>query len=121
MELARHQRESAKLWNSEMAVKREKRVEQVALPDVAGLTGARWFAGKGRAVAGIEHVGEVALEGAVGASIALIEVMYADGENERYALALRDGRECGGDDPLWAALAGCAGVEAVPGRSRFLA
>ena len=38
-----------------MAVKREKRLEQVALPDVAGLTGARWFAGKGRAVAGIEH------------------------------------------------------------------
>jgi UDP:flavonoid glycosyltransferase YjiC (YdhE family) len=39
----------------------------------------------------------------------LIEVMYGDGE--RYALALRDGRECSADDPVCAALAGCAGVE----------
>jgi maltokinase len=104
-----------------MAVKRDKRVEDIPLPDVAGMTGARWFAGKGRAVAGIEHVGEVALEGAVGASIALIEVMYGDGGSERYTLALRDGRECDGDDPVWAALAGCAGVEVAPGSSRFLA
>lgn len=104
-----------------MAVKREKKVNQVAFPDIAFLTCARWFAGKGRAVAGIEQVGEVALEGARGASIALIDVMYGDGEGERYALALRDGRECSGDDPVWAALAGCAGVEATPGRSRFLA
>ena len=119
--LARHQRESAKLWNPEMAVKRDKRVEPVALPDVVVLTGARWFAGKGRAVAGIESVGGIAPDGARGASIVLVDVTYESGESERYALALRDGLECGGDDPLWAVLAGCAGVEAVPGRSRFLA
>jgi maltokinase len=104
-----------------MAVKREKRTEQVPLPDVATLAAARWFAGKGRAVAGIEHVGGIAPDGARGASLVLVDVAYDSGESERYALALRDGRECGGDDPLWAALAGCAGVEAVPSRSRFLA
>lgn len=104
-----------------MAVKRDKRVEQPVLPDVAALTGARWFAGKDRAVAGIELVDEIALDGVAGASVALIDVVYDDGGSERYTLALRDGRECAGDDPLWAALAGCAGVEAVPGRSRFLA
>ena len=104
-----------------MAVKREKRTELVALPDVATVAAARWFAGKGRAVAGIEHVGGIAPDAARGASLVLVDVAYDSGESERYALALRDGRECGGDDPLWAALAGCAGVEAVPGRSRFLA
>jgi len=104
-----------------MAVKREKRAEQVALPDVATLATARWFAGKGRAVAGIEHMGAIAPDAARGASLVLVDVTYDSGESERYALALRDGRECGGNDPLWAALAGCAGVEAVPDRSRFLA
>ena len=104
-----------------MAVKREKRTERVALPEVATLAAARWFAGKGRAVAGIEHVGGIAPDAARGASLVLVDVAYEDGGSERYALALRDGRECGGDDPLWAALAGWAGVEAVPSRSRFLA
>ena len=104
-----------------MAVKREKRVEGVALRDIATLTGARWFAGKGRAVVGLEHVGGIAPEGADGASIAFLDVVYDSGDRERYALALRDGRECDGDDPLWAALARRAGVEAAPQRSHFLA
>ncbi len=104
-----------------MAVKREKRTEHDTLPDVAALNGARWFAGKGRTVAGIERVGEVVLEGAAGASITLIDVVYDEGESERYALALRDGRECDGDDPVWAALAGRGGADAASGKSRFLA
>jgi maltokinase len=104
-----------------MAVKREKRVEHVALPDIAALTGARWFAGKGRAVVGLEHVGGIAPEGADGASIVLVDVAYANGDRERYALPLRDGHECDGTDPLWAALAGRAGVDAPPQSSRFLA
>jgi glucosamine--fructose-6-phosphate aminotransferase (isomerizing) len=102
-----------------MAVKREKRIEPV-LPDVAALTGARWFAGKGRRVARLEHVGSLSPEGAEGASIAFLEVVYESADRERYALALREGRECSADDPLWAALARHAGVGAVPGRSRFL-
>jgi len=104
-----------------MAVKPDKSSEHVALPDIAALTGARWFAGKDRTVVGIERVLEVALEGAAGASVALVDLVYDGGESERYALALRDGRECDGDDHVWAALAGRAGVDATPGRSRFLA
>lgn len=104
-----------------MAVKPDKSAKQVALPDIAALTGARWFAGKGRTVAGVERVGEVALDGAAGASIELIDVLYDEGESERYALAVRDGRECGGNDPVWAALAVRGGADAASGRSRFLA
>ena len=104
-----------------MPVKRDKRVGHAVVPDVAALTGTRWFAGKGRTIVEIEQADELALEAATGASIVLIDVIYDDGGSERYALALRDGRECDGDDPVWAALAGRAGVDAVPGRSRFLA
>ena len=104
-----------------MAVKREKRTETVAVPDIAALTGARWFAGKGRAVAGVEPIDEIVPEGARGASIVLVDIEDDTGQRERYALALRDGRECGGDDPLWAALARSAGVEGPPTASGFLA
>jgi len=104
-----------------MAVKRDKQVEQIVLPDVAALTGARWFAGKGRAVLGLEHVGGITPEGADDAAIVLVDVAYENGDRERYALPLRDGHECDGDDPLWAALARRAGVDATPRRSRFLA
>jgi maltokinase len=47
--------------------------------------------------------------------------VYDSGDRERYALALRDGRECSGDDPLWVALVLSVGVEAAPLTSRFLA
>jgi len=104
-----------------MAVKREKSLDHGALPDIAALTGARWFAGKGRDVSGIGQVDEIALDGAAGAWVALIDVAYEDGGSERYTLALRDGQECGGNDPVWATLARRAGVDAKPGRSRFLA
>ncbi|MGH3065844.1 MAG: maltokinase N-terminal cap-like domain-containing protein [Gaiellaceae bacterium] len=104
-----------------MAVKRDKREPRIMLPDVASLTSARWFAGKGRTVAGIEPVGEIVPEAAQGASIVLVDVAYVGGEGERYALALRDGRDCAGDDPLWAALARLAGVDAPPAATRFLA
>lgn len=104
-----------------MAVKRERRVGRVVLPDVAAVTSARWFAGKGRGVAGVEPVEEIVLDGAQGASIVLVDVAHTTGERERYALALREGRECGGDDPVWSALARSAGVGAVPAATRFLA
>lgn len=104
-----------------MAVKRDNRVEQIVLPDVAALTGARWFAGKGRDVARLEHVGGITPDGAAGAAIALLDVVYDEGDRERYALALRDGHECAGDDPLWGALVRSVGVAAAPGASRFLA
>ena len=104
-----------------MAVKREKSAEHVELPDVAAFADARWFAGKGRAVSGLEAVGGFAPDGADGASVAFVDVEYESGERERYALALREGHECAGDDSLWAALARAAGADVAPGKSRFLA
>ena len=104
-----------------MAVKRDKRVDHVVLPDTAALTSARWFAGKGRDIARLEHVGGLAPEGAAGASIEFLDVVYDSGDRERYALALRDGQECAGDDPLWVALGRAVSVEAAPVTSRFLA
>ena len=84
------------------------------------LVEARWFAGKGRTVADVHAVSRLEPAGANGATVELVDVTYADGGTERYALALRDGRECAGDDPLWPALARAAGVAAVGG-GRFLA
>jgi maltokinase len=84
------------------------------------LVAARWFAGKERTVADVHAVSRLEPAGANGATVELVDVMYADGGTERYALALRDGRECAGDDPLWPALARAAGVAAVGG-GRFLA
>jgi len=104
-----------------MPVKRDKRVEQIVVPDLAALTGARWFAGKDREVARLEHVGGITPDGAAGAAIAFLNVVYDDGDHERYTLALRDGHECAGDDPLWGALVRSAGVAAAPVTSRFLA
>jgi len=104
-----------------MAVKRDKRVEHIVLPDVATVTGARWFAGKGRDVARLEHGGGIRPEGAAGAAIAFLDVVYDGGDRERYALALRDGHECSGEDPLWAALGRSVGVAPAPLTSRFLA
>jgi len=104
-----------------MAVKREKSAEHVELPGVAAFADARWFAGKGRTVSGLEAVGGFAPDRADGASVAFVDVAYESGERERYALALREGRECAGDDPLWAALARAAGADVAPDRSRFLA
>ena len=81
---------------------------------------ARWFAGKGREVAEIRASARLEPDGSRGAAVELVDVRYADGGQERYALALRDGRECSGDDPLWPALARAAGIG--PARAgRFLA
>jgi predicted trehalose synthase len=93
----------------------------VKLPTIAELVDARWFAGKGRAVAGVEEVGRLAPEGAGGAAVVFVDVAYEDGGVERYALALRDGRQCAEDDRLWTALALDAGADVTRGRSRFLA
>ncbi|HEU5263119.1 MAG TPA: hypothetical protein VFU34_00675, partial [Gaiellaceae bacterium] len=93
----------------------------VKLPTIAELVDARWFAGKGRAITGAEQDGRLAPEGGEGAAVVFLVVTYEDGGAERYALPLRNGHECGGDDPLWTALARLAGVEAASARSRFLA
>ena len=84
------------------------------------LVGARWFAGKERTVVDVRTVSRLAPPDADGAAVELVDVAYADGGAERYALPLRDGRECDGDDPLWPALARAAGVAAAGG-GRFLA
>lgn len=84
------------------------------------VSGARWFAGKDRTVDSVTMADRIEPEGAAGAAVHLVEVVYADGGRERYALALRDGVEATGDDPLWAALARSAGVD-TGGGSRFLA
>ena len=84
------------------------------------LVEARWFAGKERTVTDVHAVSRLEPPGAEGAAVDLVDVAYADGGTERYALALRDGRECAGDDPLWPALARAAGVAAAGG-GRFLA
>ena len=73
---------------------------------------ARWFAGKGRALTRVDPVGTIAVPGALGAAVELVEVAYADGGREQYALPLRNGSECEGHDPLWPALARAAGVAA---------
>jgi maltokinase len=104
-----------------MAVKRDEQTPRIALPDTATFAGARWFAGKGRKVVGVELAGLLEPEGARGAVVAIAEVRYAEGGVERYALPLRDRSECAGDDPLWAALGRLAGVETIGGASRFLA
>jgi maltokinase len=93
----------------------------VKLPTIAELVDARWFAGKGRAISGVEQVGGLAPDGAEGAAVVFVDVRYEDGGAERYALSLRDGRECGAGDPLWTALARLTGAETTRGRSRFLA
>ena len=93
----------------------------VKLHTIADLVDARWFAGKGRAVAGAEEAGRLAPEEAGGAAVVFVDVAYEDGGVERYTLALRDGRECAGDDRLWTALALDAGADVSRGRSRFLA
>ena len=84
------------------------------------LVGARWFAAKQRTVTDVRAAARLEPMGADGAAVVLVDVCYADGATERYALALRDGAECAGDDPLWPALAREAGVDARGG-GRFLA
>jgi len=76
------------------------------------LTGARWFGGKDRTVSHLRSADRVEPPGAEGAAVELVEVVFDDGGVDIYALALRDGRECAGVDPLWPALARAAGVEA---------
>lgn len=93
----------------------------VKLPTIAELVDARWFAGKKRAISGVEEAGRLAPAGAEGALVVFVDVAYEDRGAERYALPLRGGRECGADDPLWAALARSIGVEVPKGGSRFLA
>ena len=84
------------------------------------LVGARWFAGKERSVEDVRAVSRLEPPGAEGAAVELVDVMYEDGDTDRYALALRDGSECAGDDPLWPALARAVGLAAIGG-GRFLA
>ena len=77
------------------------------------LADARWFAGKHRTVTALRTAARIEPPGATGAAVELVDVTYEDGGEERYALALRDGSECAGDDPLWPALARVAGVDAT--------
>src|SRR5687767_8017006 len=77
------------------------------------LADARWFAGKDRTVADVRTAALIEPPGAQGAAVEPVDVGYKDGGDERYALALRDGRECAGDDALWPALARAAGVYAT--------
>ena len=84
------------------------------------LTTARWFAGKGRVVAAVNEVDRLEAPDAPGAAVHVVHVTYADGGGESYALALRDGDECAGNDPLWAGLAALSGVESGAARG-FLA
>jgi predicted trehalose synthase len=79
------------------------------------LSGARWFAGKGRVPTSLAVADRYVPPGADGAAVELVDVGYADGGVERYALPLRDGVECALDDPLWAALARAAMGEALDG------
>lgn len=77
------------------------------------LAEARWFAGKDRTVTDVRTAVLIEPPGARGAAVELVDVAYEDGGEERYALALRDGRECAGDDLIWRALARVAGVDAA--------
>lgn len=77
------------------------------------LADARWFAGKDRTVGDVRTALLIEPPDAREAAVALVDVAYEDGGEERYALALRDGLECAGDDPLWPALARAAGVDAT--------
>lgn len=80
--------------------------------DVQSLSEARWFAGKERALTGVERVDTITVPGGEGAVVERIDAVFADGGRERYSLPLRDGNECDGLDPLWPALARAAGVDA---------
>jgi maltokinase len=77
------------------------------------LTSARWFAGKGRALRDALVAERLEPPGADGAAVELVDVTFADGDVERYALPVRDGAECTGADPLWPALARAAGLGAA--------
>jgi hypothetical protein len=79
---------------------------------------ARWFAGKHNTLLRVEHVQTLFAAG--GASVELVAAVGEDGSRDEYALPLRDGRECAGDDSLWAALARAAGFETGAARG-FLA
>jgi maltokinase len=76
------------------------------------LASARWYAGKGREATRLETADVVTPPGAEGAVVELVDVSYADGAIERYAVPTRGGAECGPRDPLWVALAREAGVDA---------
>jgi maltokinase len=104
-----------------MAVKRDKRTSDVVLPDTGALTAARWFAGKGRTILAVTLSDVLEPQGAAGAVLAIVEVRYLEGERERYALPLRDGAECAGDDAIWTALGRLAGVESASDGARFVA
>lgn len=74
----------------------------------------RWFAGKHRRVAGVALADAVRPPEAGGAVVALVDVAFADGGAEVYALPVRVHAgvavECAVDDPLWPALARLAGL-----------
>jgi maltokinase len=70
------------------------------------LSRERWFAGKGRAVAGTRLAGGLDLGG--GGTLALIDVEYEDGEGERYAVP--------GGDRLWESILQGAPLAAQNGR-----
>lgn len=80
--------------------------------DIEALGRARWFAGKERTLVRVERVETIAVPGAGGAAVELVDAVFADGGSERYALPLRHARECDGRDPIWPGLARAAGVDA---------
>lgn len=75
----------------------------VKLPRAATLRGARWFAGKHRAITGLQAAGAIGVPRA-GGSLVLLDVHYADGGPERYLLAQVSGREPEPRDGFWGAL-----------------
>lgn len=83
----------------------------------AWLETQRWFAGKQRRVTQLRLADTVEPPGAEGAVVALVDVVFADGGTELYALPVRVcdavAVECGAEDPLWPALARLA----TPGRN----
>ncbi|MSO96446.1 MAG: hypothetical protein EXQ81_11775 [Thermoleophilia bacterium] len=71
---------------------------------------ARWFAGKGRSATAARLVDAVEIPGSKGGWLALADMTYADGVDERYLLPARIGSggtldEALPDDLLWPALA----------------
>lgn len=86
--------------------------------DLEQLRSARWFGGKNDTLVRADRVRT--LFAAEGGSVELVALTAGDGSRTEYALPLRDGHECDGDDPLWPALARAAGFE-TPAAHGFLA
>jgi maltose alpha-D-glucosyltransferase/alpha-amylase len=79
--------------------------------DVASITTARWFGGKGRAIARVEAAEAFVLPGGAGSVLAIARIHYDRGAPDRYVVPLaRDGsdgtlRVAEAGDGVWRALA----------------